>query len=216
MLEAIDRFGSISAAAPAVDLTFRQLWRQVQMLNSLFDQPLIGIRRSGRSSGAFLTLLGKEVLARFREMQQVANETLEPHFRAFEKLVGLDPNALPPVPRYARIIDPATIPIARKQKRAARASTKAKNRSGNPVRRLRRNRGVPPNDVDGPKVGSGRLRSDNDQQHVVPPYKSWELAVAHDDRLKKVTSGAKRSSDCSVEEMLVVRCRAVSVPGLCR
>jgi molybdate transport system regulatory protein len=130
MLEAIDRFGSISAAAPAVDLTFRQLWRQVQVLNSLFDQPLIGIRRSGRSSGAFLTPLGKEVLARFREMQQVANETLEPHFRTFEKLVGLDPDAPPPVPRYARIVDPATIPIARKQKRVARASTKAKNRSG--------------------------------------------------------------------------------------
>lgn len=123
VLEAIDRFGSLSAAAPAVDVTFRQLWRTVQVLNQLFDEPLVGIRRSGRSSGAFLTLLGKEVLTHFREMQRAANETLEPHFRAFEKLVGLDPNTPSPAPRYA-MIDPATIPVAKKQKRSPQTKTK--------------------------------------------------------------------------------------------
>jgi len=126
MLEAIDRFGSISAAAPAVDLTFRQLWRLVQALNSFFNGPLIGIRRSGRSSGAFLTPLGKEVLARYREMERVANQALEPHYREFEKLVGIDSNTPPPVPRYAQVIDPSTVAPPKKKRVAAKARQKAR------------------------------------------------------------------------------------------
>lgn len=114
ILEAIDGFGSISAAALAVDLTFRQTWRVVQYLNSQFDRPLIEIRRSGRTSGALLTPLGKEVLACFREIQHAANEALEPHFRAFEKVGRMDPNRPPPIPRYAQIIDPSTIPAPKK------------------------------------------------------------------------------------------------------
>jgi hypothetical protein len=49
-------------------------------------------------------------------MQRAAEETLEPHFRAFEKLVGLDPNRPPPAKRYA-IVDPATILAATRQPR---------------------------------------------------------------------------------------------------
>jgi molybdate transport system regulatory protein len=119
ILEAIDRFGSISAAAPAVDLTFRQTWRVVQHLNALFAKPLVEIRRSGRSSGAFLTPLGKEVLTRFREMQSVISEALEPSFLAFEKITGINPNKPPPIPRFAQIIDPSTI-APRKKKPARR------------------------------------------------------------------------------------------------
>ena len=128
MLEAIDRFGSISAAAPAVNLMFRQSWELVQELNNLFDQPLIGIRRSGRNSGAYLTPLGKEVLGRVREIQRVFDEALKPHLHDLAKSVGLDPNAPPPIPREARIVDPATIPIAKKQKRSPQAPTKQKRK----------------------------------------------------------------------------------------
>ncbi len=114
ILEAIDRFGSISAAAPAVDLSSRQLWTLVQILNSLFDEPLIEIRRSGRSSGAILTPLGREVLAHFRKMEHVANKALATRFRKFEKLVGADPGAPPPIPRFAQIADPNTIQASKK------------------------------------------------------------------------------------------------------
>jgi molybdate transport system regulatory protein len=125
ILEAIDRFGSISAAAQAVDLTFRQTWRVVQLLNAQFNKPLIGIRRSGRSSGAFLTPLGKEVLARFREMERVANEALEPHFRAFEKITGMDPKKKRPIPRFAQIVDPSAIaPLKKKPARRPKAEQK--------------------------------------------------------------------------------------------
>ncbi|WP_213736040.1 hypothetical protein [Bradyrhizobium sp. dw_411] len=126
ILEAVDRFGSISAAALSINLTFRRLWAAVQTINKLSDkQPLIGIRRTGRSSGAFLTPLGKEVLAQFREIQRVANEALEPHLVEFEKLVGLDPHAQPPVPNYLQINDPDT--IARKKKPMSRPKTRKNN-----------------------------------------------------------------------------------------
>lgn len=135
ILEAIDRFGTISAAALAVDLTFRQTWRVVQYLNSQFDRPLIAIRRSGRTSGAILTPLGKEVLACFREMERAASEALEPHFRVFQKIVGMDPNRPPPIPRFAQILDPSTIPTRTERRKptpsAKKRSTKrsAKKRS---------------------------------------------------------------------------------------
>ncbi len=129
MLEAIERFGSISAAAPAVDLTFRQLWRLVQSLNTHFDRPLVEIRRSGRSSGAFLTPLGKEVVARYREMERLTNQTLEKHYRQFEAAVGIKPNSPQHVPRYAQIIDPTTIDRTTKQKKRAQKTKAQKNKT---------------------------------------------------------------------------------------
>lgn len=124
MLEAIDRFGSISKAAPAINLTFRQLWRVVQSLNVHFSKPLIEIRRSGRSSGAFLTPLGKEVLTRYREMERLTNRTLQKHFRAFETAVGIDHNSPQLIPRFAQVIDPALVEKTTRQKTVARARNK--------------------------------------------------------------------------------------------
>ncbi|MBU6462319.1 MAG: LysR family transcriptional regulator [Bradyrhizobium sp.] len=114
ILEAIDRFGSISTAAIAVDLTFNQTWRTIRKLNSLCDKPFVGTRRGGRTGGAFLTPLGKDVLTRFREIERVINESTAPYIRELEKVVGVDkkPTVLP---RYAQIIDPNTISASKKK-----------------------------------------------------------------------------------------------------
>ncbi|GAB1715003.1 MAG: hypothetical protein NTAFB05_00450 [Nitrobacter sp.] len=133
ILEAIDRYGSISAAAPAVDRKFQQLWKIVQNLNTMYKEPVIKIRRSGPSSGAFLTPLGKEVVTRFREMERVANQTFEKDFREFEALVGVDSSAPPRIPRFAQVIDPGTITKPAKKrtktrqliKKAKKSTTKA-------------------------------------------------------------------------------------------
>jgi molybdate transport system regulatory protein len=115
ILEAIDRFGSISAAAPAVDLTFSQMWRVVRTLNSHCDQPMVAARRGGRNAGAFLTPLGKDVLARFREIERVINESAAPYIRELEKVVGVDKTP-PRLPRFAQIVDPSTLPAPRKSR----------------------------------------------------------------------------------------------------
>ncbi|WP_412771673.1 winged helix-turn-helix domain-containing protein [Nitrobacter sp.] len=130
ILEAIDRYGSISAGAPAVGLKFQQFWRQVQDLNTQFKEPVVDIRRSGRNRGAFLTPLGKEVVRRYREMERITNKTLEKHYREFEALVGIDSTTPPFVPRWAQLIDPGTIAKPAK-KRARTRQPVAKRTPGN-------------------------------------------------------------------------------------
>ncbi|GAB1715060.1 MAG: hypothetical protein NTAFB05_01020 [Nitrobacter sp.] len=127
MLEAIDRLGSISAAAPAVDLSIRQLLASVHILNSLFDEPLVELRRGRHGGGASLTPIGKEVLARFREMELIANRALKPYFRAFEKRFGIDSTTPPAIPRYAQIIGPHNVPpLAKEQARQRKPRQKTK------------------------------------------------------------------------------------------
>jgi molybdate transport system regulatory protein len=127
MLEAIDRLGSISAAAPAVDLSVRQLLASVHILNSLFDEPLVELRRGRHGGGASLTPIGKEVLTRFREMEQVGNKALKPYFRAFEKRFGIDSTTPPAIPRYAQIVSPDSVAsLAKEQPRQRKPRQKTK------------------------------------------------------------------------------------------
>lgn len=127
ILEAIDRAGSISAAASAVNLTFSQTWRIVCVINSLCDKPMVAARRGGGDAGPFLTPLGKDVLARFREIERVINESAAPYIRELERVFGVD--RMPPrVVRFAQIIEPSTIPPP-KRKRAERSNVKQKTTS---------------------------------------------------------------------------------------
>jgi len=105
ILEGIDRLGSISAAARAVGLTYRQVWSVVQLLNKIFPQPLVSIRAGGRLSGASLTPLGKKLVARFRAMEADAQRALKPHFSAFERMLGENPRVPAPIPSWARLTD---------------------------------------------------------------------------------------------------------------
>lgn len=103
ILEGIDRFGSITASARSVGLSYRQVWNVVQILNGMFDDPLIEVRSAGRSGGATLTSLGKKVVARFRELELDADKCLSKKLSAFEKLVGENPNAPKRRPRWVEV-----------------------------------------------------------------------------------------------------------------
>jgi molybdate transport system regulatory protein len=107
ILEGIDRFGSITAAANSVDLTYRQVWNVVQLLNEMFEEPLIEVRRAGRSGGANLTPLGKSIVARYRELELAADKSLSKKLSAFEKLVGENPSAPKRKPRWVEVREPA-------------------------------------------------------------------------------------------------------------
>jgi molybdate transport system regulatory protein len=110
ILEGIDRFGSISASARAVGLTYRQVWSTVKLLNGIFPRPLVEVRVGGRLSGASLTPFGKQLVAHFRAMERDANVALKGHFEAFEKLLGEDAKAPAPVPRWAQVLEDAGDP----------------------------------------------------------------------------------------------------------
>jgi molybdate transport system regulatory protein len=130
ILEGIERFGSIWAAARAVGLTYRAVWSAVRRLNREAPEPLVTIRRSGRSSGAVLTPLGKEAVFRFREIERLVNESLQ--FRALERAVGGDPKAPPPIPRWAYLVDPSSVEKQKKQRKRGRKKAKPAPRRSSP------------------------------------------------------------------------------------
>ncbi|CAO3418081.1 winged helix-turn-helix domain-containing protein [Azospirillum endophyticum] len=82
LLEAIDRTGSISAAARSLDMTFRRAWFLVETMNTAFREPVIRTSVGGREGGgAGLTPLGQEVVARYRQTEEEARKAAEPHLR---------------------------------------------------------------------------------------------------------------------------------------
>ena len=88
LLEAIDRTGSISAAARSLDMTFRRAWFLVETMNTAFRDPVIRTSVGGREGGgAGLTPLGQEVVARYRRTQEEARKVAEPHLRWLDEVL---------------------------------------------------------------------------------------------------------------------------------
>jgi molybdate transport system regulatory protein len=73
LLEEISSSGSISAAARAMDMSYKRAWDLVDDLNRLFGKPLVSARTGGKSGGgAALTPLGQSVVSRFRAIENAA------------------------------------------------------------------------------------------------------------------------------------------------
>lgn len=70
LLEAIDRTGSIAAAARAVGLTYKAAWDAVAALNNLAPRPLVVRRVGGRAGGgASLSADGRRLLHMTQRLQ---------------------------------------------------------------------------------------------------------------------------------------------------
>ena len=71
LLEAIDREGSISAAARVMDMSYRRAWLLVDVMNRCWAAPLVETRSGGvaRGGGARLSDEGRQVLALYRALQ---------------------------------------------------------------------------------------------------------------------------------------------------
>jgi molybdate transport system regulatory protein len=70
LLEAIDRFGSISRAAQAVSLSYKAAWDSVEAMNNLAEHPLL-VRSAGgvKGGGSQLTEHGRELVRLYRLME---------------------------------------------------------------------------------------------------------------------------------------------------
>jgi molybdate transport system substrate-binding protein len=83
LLEGIDRRQSISAAARAMGMSYRQAWLLVQSANKAAGQPLVVAATGGRrGGGAHLTPLGRAAVGAFKELQEQLRQsatTLLPH-----------------------------------------------------------------------------------------------------------------------------------------
>ena len=86
LLEAIERLGSIAAAARQLDMSYRKAWLLVDEMNQCFLAPVVVSAKGGaRGGGAEVTETGREALARFREIQAKASAAIQEDVRAFRR-----------------------------------------------------------------------------------------------------------------------------------
>ncbi|MFM2484733.1 TOBE domain-containing protein [Celerinatantimonas yamalensis] len=70
LLEAIERHGSLNAAAKALPMSYKAAWDALDTMNNLAEQPLV-IRQSGgrHGGGTLLTSAGRQLIRIYRALQ---------------------------------------------------------------------------------------------------------------------------------------------------
>ena len=85
LLELIEETGSISAAGRAMAMSYRRAWLLVESLNTSFRAPVVDTRAGGRQGGgAELTAFGRELVERYRTVEQEAVQAARLHMGAIE------------------------------------------------------------------------------------------------------------------------------------
>ncbi|WP_423066575.1 winged helix-turn-helix domain-containing protein [Devosia sp. CN2-171] len=86
LLEFIAETGSISEAAKRMGMSYKRAWGLVQALNEGFGAPLVEASRGGNAQGASLTEAGREVLERYRGMQEATRRAIARDVEALARL----------------------------------------------------------------------------------------------------------------------------------
>jgi len=88
LLEAIEKTGSISAAARQLGMSYRRAWLLVEQLNESLAEPAVTAAPGGRQGGgAVLTPVGVRVIALYRSIEGIARASAREEFRAMGRLV---------------------------------------------------------------------------------------------------------------------------------
>ena len=89
LLEGIRETGSIAAAGRRLGMSYKRAWLLVETMNRCFKRPLVEASKGGRAGGgARLTELGEEVLARYRRMETLTADAIEPEMAALRRSVA--------------------------------------------------------------------------------------------------------------------------------
>ena len=73
LLEAVDREGSITAAAKSLNMSYRRAWLLVDELNRSLRQPAVTSATGGeKGGGTSLTEAGHEIVRLYRQIESVA------------------------------------------------------------------------------------------------------------------------------------------------
>jgi molybdate transport system regulatory protein len=92
LLEAIGATGSISAAARRMGMSYKRAWLLVDTMNRCFRAPLVTAAKGGETGGgARLTMLGDEVLRRYRSMERRATRAAGRDLAALRSLLRRRP-----------------------------------------------------------------------------------------------------------------------------
>ena len=89
LLEGIRDTGSIAAAGRRLGMSYKRAWLLVETMNRCFKRPLVEASKGGRAGGgARLTELGEEVLTRYRRMETLTADAIEPEMAALRRSVA--------------------------------------------------------------------------------------------------------------------------------
>ncbi|HEY7742231.1 MAG TPA: winged helix-turn-helix domain-containing protein [Burkholderiales bacterium] len=88
LVAAIDATGSISGAARAMGMSYRRAWQLVDALNESFSQPVVLTATGGkRGGGASVTPFGRQLIRRYREMEDKASAAIAKDLRLITRLL---------------------------------------------------------------------------------------------------------------------------------
>jgi len=86
LVERIAEMGSISAAARAMDMSYRRAWQLVEALNKDFRGPLVTTAVGGeRGGGARVTAFGRRMVALYRGMEGKASAAIARDVQQFNR-----------------------------------------------------------------------------------------------------------------------------------
>ena len=97
LLEKIAETGSISSGARAMGMSYKRAWDLVDETSRLLGTPVVATRAGGaQGGGAQLTLAGRQVLARFRAIEQAAAKAAHEHIEAMLEVGTAQAGSTPP------------------------------------------------------------------------------------------------------------------------
>lgn len=120
LLEAIDRHGSISAAARVMGMAYPNAWKLVDSLNKHFREPLVSrVMGGSRGGGASLTETGRAVLGIYRSVEAKARIMFAGDVDALRYLLAPE---TPPEPELCQGIETGPGSPECREKKARRRS----------------------------------------------------------------------------------------------
>jgi molybdate transport system regulatory protein len=85
MLEAIERNGSIHAAAKELGMSYRAIWGRIKASEDRLGEPLLHRNIGGRSGGGSeLTDFARQLMQRFKKLHQLVEESSD---QLFDELI---------------------------------------------------------------------------------------------------------------------------------
>lgn len=93
LLDAIISQGSISAAGRLLGMSYRRTWMLVDVMNRCWQEPLVIAGPGGsHGGGAKVTSFGRDVLDRYRSIQQQANQAADaPDWQMLQQVIRPEP-----------------------------------------------------------------------------------------------------------------------------
>jgi len=89
LLENIRKFGSISAAGRAMDMSYKRAWDLVDEINRVCRQAAVEPQTGGKNGGgAALTPFGASLVARYRKIERDAASAVRKDLQALKTDIG--------------------------------------------------------------------------------------------------------------------------------